>query len=86
MSNNRLKGTVTMKYCSTCRIGRLRERLMTYVEWQERSLLVASNMPALVCDVCGEQAYDDHAIEDLQRLLLSKIPERFGSISNLSNR
>ena len=31
-------------------------------------------MPAIVCDVCGEQAYDEKAVEHLQRLLWANTP------------
>lgn len=75
-----------MKTCPSCRIGRLRERLMTYLEWHGKSLLVASRMPALVCDVCGEQVYDDHAMDNLQQLLWSEPLRGTPSVSNSNSR
>lgn len=60
--------------CSTCGAGRLQKRNMVYVEWHNHKLLVVDRMPALVCDVCGDQTYDHHAIEHLQRLLWSAPP------------
>ncbi|HRV93223.1 MAG TPA: YgiT-type zinc finger protein [Anaerolineae bacterium] len=75
-----------MKTCPSCRIGRLSERLMTYLEWHGRNLMVANRMPALVCDVCGEQVYDDHAMDNLQQLLWSEPLRGTASVSNSNSR
>jgi YgiT-type zinc finger domain-containing protein len=47
---------------------------MVYVQWHGDALLVVDRMPAIVCDVCGEQAYDEQAVEHLQRLLWASTP------------
>ena len=60
-----------MKICPTCHIGRLVHRSMAYLEWHGGNLLIVDRMPVQVCDVCGEQDYDDKAIEDLHQLLWS---------------
>lgn len=60
-----------MKICPACRVGRLNQRSMAYIEWHGDDLLVVDRMPVQVCDVCGERDYDDMAIENLQRLLWS---------------
>lgn len=75
-----------MKTCPSCRIGRLRERSMTYLEWHGTSLLVTNRMPALVCDVCGEQVYDDSAMDNLQQLLWSEPLRGTTSMSNSNRR
>jgi YgiT-type zinc finger domain-containing protein len=62
---------MTITICPFCHTGRLERRAMTYIQWHGESLLVVNRMPAIVCDVCGERAYDDRAVEHLQRLLLS---------------
>ena len=63
-----------MKICPACRVGRLRQRSMAYIEWHGKNLLVADKMPVQVCDVCAERAYDDEAVETLLRLLWSSPP------------
>ena len=47
---------------------------MAYVQWHGDALLIVGRMPAIVCDVCGERAYDDQAVEHLQRLLRAHTP------------
>lgn len=71
-----------MKICSSCRIGRLRERSMAYVEWYGKNLLVVDRMPVQVCDVCGERAYDNDAMDSLQRLLWANMPDSTKAIPN----
>ena len=63
-----------MKICPTCRLGRLRQRSMAYIEWYGKNLLIADRMPVQICDICGERIYDDEAIEHLQRLLWASPP------------
>jgi YgiT-type zinc finger domain-containing protein len=70
------------KACPACRVGRLRERPMTYIEWYGRTPIVASRMPALVCDVCREWVYDDQAMESLHQLIWSEPPKRTRSLPN----
>jgi YgiT-type zinc finger domain-containing protein len=64
-----------MHICPTCHIGRLVKRSMAYLEWHGKNLLIVDRMPVQVCDVCGDQDYDDDAIEDLHRLLWSPSPQ-----------
>lgn len=71
-----------MKICSSCRVGRLRQRSMAYVEWYGKNLLVVDRMPVQVCDVCGERAYDNDAMESLQRLLWANMPDSIKAIPN----
>lgn len=63
-----------MNICPYCHTGRLQPRDMVYVQWHGDALLVVDRMPAIICDVCGEKAYDDRAVEHLQRLLWSGMP------------
>ncbi len=64
---------MTITICPYCHTGRLQRRPMTYIQWHGDNLLVVDRMPAIVCDVCGERAYDDRAVEQLQQLLLSDV-------------
>jgi YgiT-type zinc finger domain-containing protein len=63
-----------MNICPYCHTGRLQRRDMVYVKWHGDALLVVDRMPAVICDVCGEKAYDDQAVEHLQRLLWASAP------------
>ncbi len=60
-----------MNMCPACHTGRLQRRSMVYLEWHGQKWLIVNRMPAIVCDVCGERAYDRDALENLQRLLWS---------------
>jgi YgiT-type zinc finger domain-containing protein len=71
-----------MNICPYCHTGRLQRRNMTYIQWHDDALLVVDQMPATVCDVCGERAYDEQAVEHLQRLLWTNAPSRPSSQSS----
>ena len=60
---------MTMSICPRCHTGRLQRRAMVYVQWFDDDQLVVDRLPGVVCDVCGESAYDDEAVEQLERLL-----------------
>jgi YgiT-type zinc finger domain-containing protein len=60
---------MTMSICPRCHTGRLQQRAMVYVQWFDDDQLVVDRLPGVVCDVCGESAYDDEAVEQLERLL-----------------
>jgi YgiT-type zinc finger domain-containing protein len=36
--------------------------------WQDGKLVVLDDVPALVCDDCGEQFYDDNVVVQLDQL------------------
>ena len=61
--------------CQTCHTGRLQKRSIAYLEWHGETLLVVDQMPAIVCDVCGERVYDHNALEHLQQLLWAAPPQ-----------
>lgn len=63
-----------MTICPYCHTGRLQRRALVYLQWHGDALLVVNQMPAIVCDMCGERAYDEQAVEHLQRLLLTSAP------------
>ncbi len=62
---------MNLSICPQCHVGRLQRRAMTYVQWHGDNLLVVNKMPAVVCDFCGEQIYDDRAVDHLNQLLWS---------------
>jgi len=57
--------------CPLCN-GRLRKRTITYKEWWEGSLYVFKDVPALVCDNCGDISFTDEVSEAMDRLIQSK--------------
>jgi YgiT-type zinc finger domain-containing protein len=71
-----------MNICPYCHTGRLQNRDMVYLQWHGDALLVVDRMPAIICDVCGEQAYDEQAVEHLQRLLWNSTPGQPRSASS----
>jgi YgiT-type zinc finger domain-containing protein len=62
-----------MNICPYCHTGRLQRRNMVYIQWHDNALLVVDRMPAIVCDICGERAYDEKAVEHLERLLWGQV-------------
>jgi YgiT-type zinc finger domain-containing protein len=75
-----------MIICPTCHLGRLAKRSMAYIEWHGGNLLVVDRMPVQVCDVCGDQSYDDNAIEELHRLLWSRASQMIPPRPSLPGR
>ena len=71
-----------MSICPVCHTGRLQKRLMVFLEWHDRNLLIVNRMPAMVCDICHERVYDYEAIEILQKLLWSHSPNLNRAISS----
>jgi YgiT-type zinc finger domain-containing protein len=55
--------------CPICHYGRLDEHQITYSQVFEGKLVVIPNVPALVCDVCGERILDDELLTRLSGLL-----------------
>jgi YgiT-type zinc finger domain-containing protein len=70
-----------MNICPYCHTGRIQRRNMVYVQWHGDAVLVVDRMPAIICDVCGEKAYDEQAVEHLQRLLWANAPGQASSPS-----
>jgi len=45
--------------CTTCGSERVHPGLLRSAFWQDERLVVVEDIPALVCDACGERFYDD---------------------------
>jgi len=52
--------------CPVCGNGRLVDGTTTFTADVDGTLLVVRNVPALVCDVCGEAYIDDEIAEELE--------------------
>ena len=58
-----------MKTCSTCRMGNLHEKHVTYANWHAGRFVVVPNMLARMCDVCAAYEFDAEALNRLLPLL-----------------
>lgn len=61
------------KTCNVCQ-GKLEKKLTTYTQWFEDNLIVIENVPAWVCDQCGETYYDPDVVEKIQNIVWSGQP------------
>jgi YgiT-type zinc finger domain-containing protein len=55
--------------CPTCQQWDTRQARVRLAFWQDERLVVIEDVPALVCNRCGEQFYDDASVRvvDLMR-------------------
>lgn len=58
-----------LQLCPACHIGHLREERSTYTHWHKEQLIVVPNVPAQVCDYCGETHFHPVVLERLRQLL-----------------
>lgn len=58
-----------MMICEACGIGRVHQVNSPYLCWLEEQIVVVPDAPAMICDVCGETAYEDNFVQALQLLL-----------------
>ena len=62
-----------MRQCPVCR-GAMKETLVRHVQtWRER-VVVFENVPAEVCDQCGETLFAGWVVDKLNHLLWSTTP------------
>jgi len=61
--------------CALCRNGRLRPGTKTNVFERDGTVLVVRDVPALVCDQCGDTYYDPE-VTDRCRLMLNDAVSR----------
>jgi YgiT-type zinc finger domain-containing protein len=55
--------------CPNCHLGRLRTRTVTHAQAINGRLIVISNVPATICDICGERVLDGDILYRLSGLL-----------------
>jgi YgiT-type zinc finger domain-containing protein len=58
-----------MIVCETCQVGRCQPAQVPYLCWLGGRVVNVPGVPALVCDVCGEIAYDEAYLDHLEMLL-----------------
>ena len=61
--------------CDLCRGGRLEETRVQTALWEGERLVVVEEVPALVCNGCGERFYDDETATRLDMLRGTGFPE-----------
>lgn len=55
--------------CPQCYIGHVRSTTLPYYAIVEGMLLIAPNLPALRCDVCDFQEFDQEAVKRLYEMM-----------------
>ncbi len=58
-----------MEICTSCHIGHLQPRRVTYLLPFDNQLVTMPGVPAWLCDACGELTYDEIVLEQLNMLL-----------------
>jgi len=64
--------------CPICHVGYLRQEHSTYTQWHEGQLVVVPNVPAQVCDYCGEAHFHPVVVERLHQLLWADAGQQTG--------
>jgi YgiT-type zinc finger domain-containing protein len=59
------------KECNVCH-GKLEHALTTYTQHYKGRLIVVENVPAWICEQCGETYYDPDIVDRLQTLIWSE--------------
>jgi len=55
--------------CPRCQIGMMQPRQIPYSTIENGTLVNVAKMPARVCDVCGNRAYDREPLVSLRTML-----------------
>lgn len=61
-----------MEECGVCK-GKLKKQLLTYSQYLDGQFIIVENVPAWVCEQCGERFYDPEIVEKLQNLVWSQV-------------
>lgn len=56
--------------CAVCK-SNLTYQQVTYTQWYKGKLIVIENVPAWVCEQCGETYYDPAVVDQIQTLIWS---------------
>ncbi|MBI5215233.1 MAG: type II toxin-antitoxin system MqsA family antitoxin [Ignavibacteriae bacterium] len=66
----------TIEYCFLCG-GLLEQRTVTKIQTSKEELIgVVENVPAWVCNQCGEKYFDGPILEKIEQLLDNRQPKR----------
>lgn len=61
--------------CAVCR-GKLHETTITHEEQRGAGLYLFQNVPAKVCEACGEVWIDEEVLQQIDRLIKEGVPIR----------
>lgn len=66
--------------CDVCQ-GKMTWQLISYFQFFEGQFIIVENVPAWVCEQCGEVFYEPDTVEKLQQLIWSRpTPQRTISV------
>ena len=57
--------------CELCR-GKVRKELISYTLFYEGHWIIVENVPAKVCQQCGEKLFEPKVVERLQKIVWNK--------------
>ena len=55
--------------CRKCHVGRYQLAQIPFFCWFDDQIVLTPNVPALVCDICGELVYDPAFVQNIQLLI-----------------
>ncbi len=56
-----------MRRCTLCHVGSYRDELVVFSARRGNRLIVVEDVPALVCDMCGDQIFADETAREIER-------------------
>ncbi len=68
--------------CNECPAGKMHLRPTAYFTWLDDEMIIVSDFPCWVCDICGHREYDSRSMRELNLLLSPNA----GTPSNRSRR
>lgn len=60
--------------CPACESTKVRSAFVRSAFWHDDRLVVIEDVPALVCNTCGEQFYDDSTVRLIDRMRANDFP------------
>lgn len=55
--------------CRKCHVGRYQLAQIPFFCWFDDQIVLTPNVPALICDICGELVYDPAFVQNIQLLI-----------------
>lgn len=65
-----------MNFCPVCHLGKLQTGQQLFLYRFGSQVMVVPNVPAQVCDVCGQVDYDPEFMLNLERLIREQREQR----------
>jgi YgiT-type zinc finger domain-containing protein len=61
-----------MSECTLCHEGTYRDKLVVFSSRRSDRLVVVEDVPALVCDVCGDQVITEETAREIERVVMGE--------------